>query len=161
MKTTILNFQTLYDEYYQDIFRFAYWLSGNREDAKDIAAETFTRLWMSRETFRATSVKGYLITIARNLYLQGKRKKATVSLDEDIIDTAPPTEQLVSSKAELSLVMRKLQKLPEIDRTIVLMKTLEGLSFPEISQILGISVSSLKVKLHRSRKKLSDEFNKE
>ena len=161
MNTTTTNFQQLYDEYYVDIYRYAYWLSGNSDDAKDITAETFTRLWMNRDNYQATTIKGYLLTISRNLYLQGARKQSTSTLDFDVIDPSPSAEQKTSDSSEFAQVMSARQTQTEVDRTLILMKSYENLTFLEISKILGVSVASLKVKLHRARKKLSKAVDRE
>ena len=70
------NFGELYRQYAPDVFRFALYLSGERADAEDITAETFVRAWSAPEPVRMSTVKGYLFTIARNLFLQGRRRKS-------------------------------------------------------------------------------------
>ncbi len=148
-------FEQLYEDYQQDIFRFSFWLCGQTDEAKDITAETFFRMWTAKSDLQAETVKGYLLTIARNIYLQGRRKhKQQVELESEIIDPAPNTEDIVVSQAELKMVITKLKGLSEIDRTVLFMKTYEGLSYNEISQLLKLSIPALKVKVHRARMKL-------
>jgi RNA polymerase sigma-70 factor (ECF subfamily) len=157
MNETVTNlFEQLYEDYQQDVFRFAFWLCGQTDEAKDITAETFMRLWTAKSDLRAESVKGYLLTIARNIYLQGRRKhKNQVELDHNLVDPAPNTDDIAESQAELETIIAALQKLSEIDRTVLIMKAYEGLSYQEISQLLGLSIPSLKVKVHRARLKLA------
>jgi RNA polymerase sigma-70 factor (ECF subfamily) len=101
-------------------------------------------------------VKGYLLTIARNLFLQGLRKKSgTAPLDESIRDPHPGPEAETERKAEYWTVMARLQELPELDRAALLMSALEGMPGGEIAQALGISLAAVKMKIHRSRLKLS------
>ena len=64
------DFGTLYTKYAPDVFRFAMYLSGNRSEAEDITSETFVRAWTAPEPIAMATVKGYLLTIARNLFLQ-------------------------------------------------------------------------------------------
>jgi RNA polymerase sigma-70 factor (ECF subfamily) len=155
-KTQTSFFEQLYEDYQQDIFRFAFWLCGQNDEAKDITAETFLRLWTAKSDLQAETVKGYLLTIARNIYLQGRRKyKEQVELESDVVDPAPNTEDIVCYQTELKNVITKLKGLSEIDRTVLFMKTYEGLSYNEISQLLKLSVPSLKVKVHRARMKLT------
>jgi RNA polymerase sigma-70 factor (ECF subfamily) len=154
-KINITFFEQLYEDYQQDIFRFAFWLCGQTDEAKDITAETFLRLWTAKSDLQAETVKGYLLTIARNIYLQGNRKhKHQLELEPEYVDPAPNTEAVVGSQAELKMVIDKLKGLSEIDRTVLFMKAYEGLSYNEISQLLKISIPSLKVKVHRARIKL-------
>ena len=81
------DFTELYRKYAPDVFRFALYLSGERSEAEDITSETFVRAWTSPEPIVMATVKGYLFTIARNLYLQRLRKRSKhVELDENLPD---------------------------------------------------------------------------
>jgi len=106
----------LYRKYSPDVFRFALYLSGNRYEAEDITSETFVRVWTSPERVEAATVKGYLFTIARNLFLQELRKKPHIELDERLRDPQASPYAQAEQKAELDAVFAGLQKLPEIDR---------------------------------------------
>ncbi len=64
------DFQYLYETYATDVYRFAYWLCGDAVDAEDITSETFLRAWTHRATIRTETMKAYLLSIARNLYLE-------------------------------------------------------------------------------------------
>src|ERR1700689_967649 len=81
------DFSALYKKYAPAVFRFALYLSGDPPDAEDLPSETFVGAWTSPEPIEMTTVKGYLFTIARNLYLQGLRKKSRQTpLDDDLRD---------------------------------------------------------------------------
>jgi len=56
----MLKFNDLYFKYAHDVYRFAFWLSGNSEEAKDITSETFVRAWMNLRSIRTETLKGYL-----------------------------------------------------------------------------------------------------
>lgn len=146
------NFSALYQKYAHDVLRFALYLSGNRAEAEDITSETFVRAWISPEPIRAETVKGYLFTIARNLYLQSLRKSQRhVELDEEMADRqASPLEQ-AEQKAEFRAVLAGLQELPETDRSAVLMRAVEGLPYEEIARALGITLAAVKTKIYRAR----------
>jgi RNA polymerase sigma-70 factor (ECF subfamily) len=97
-------------------------------------------------------VKAYLFTIARNLYRHSWRKKSrNVALNDEMRDPAASPEALAGIGAELRAVLAGLQELPEEDRAALLMRANEGLSYEEISQALGLSLASVKVKIHRAR----------
>lgn len=150
------DFNALYTKYSPDVFRFAMYLSGNRSEAEDITAETFVRAWTAPEPIAMATVKGYLLTIARNLFLQECRKRSrSVPLDERVRDPRPGPETETQRKAEYDAVMARLQQLPEADRAALLMSTQEGLPYEEIARALGISLPAVKMKIHRSRLKLS------
>ena len=150
------DFNALYQKYALDGLRFTLYLSGNRAEAEDITSETFVRAWTSPEPIRAATVKGYLFTIARNLFLQGlRKKKRDVELDVEMRDPQAGPHQLAEEKAEFEAVLAGLQKLPEIDRSVVVMRAFESMSYEEISQTLGIPLGTVKVKIHRARLALS------
>ena len=69
------DFSSLYRKYAPDVYRFALYLSNKRGEAEDITSETFVRAWTSPESIEVATVKAYLFTIARNLFLQGLREK--------------------------------------------------------------------------------------
>jgi RNA polymerase sigma-70 factor (ECF subfamily) len=146
------EFSTLYRKYAPDVFRFALYLSGDRSQAEDITSETFVRAWTSTGPIEPATVKGYFFTIARNLFLQGIRRKSHhVGLDKELLDPQASPHAQAEQKEEFRAVIAGLQKLPEIDRAALLMRALDGISYEEIARALGISLSSAKVKIHRAR----------
>jgi RNA polymerase sigma-70 factor (ECF subfamily) len=152
----MIDFSALYKKYAPDVFRFALYLSGNRGEAEDITSETFVRAWTASEPIVMATVKGYLLTIARNLFLQELRKKSRAApLDESIRDPHPGPQAAAEKKAEYCAVMSILQRLPELDRAALLMSAFEGMPYAEIAQALGISLAAVKMKIHRSRLTLS------
>jgi len=154
------DFTSLYQRYAPDVFRFAYYLAGDRADAEDITSETFVRAWTSPEPIRAATVKGYLFTIARNLHLQGLRKRREqVELDEQWRDPQASPQARAEQKAEFRAVLAGLQELPEPDRAALLMRAFEGLPYEEIARALGISLAAVKVKIHRARLALAEVRN--
>jgi len=149
------DFEALYQKYAQDVFRFALFLSGNRADAEDIASETFVRAWNAPDGIRQSTVKAYLLVIARNCYLQGLRRSARNSpLDEDFADPRQAPQDSAEQRGELEQVMRDLQQLPEVDRTALLMSAAEEMSYEQIAETLGLSLGAVKTKIHRARLKL-------
>jgi RNA polymerase sigma-70 factor (ECF subfamily) len=146
------DFSTLYRKYAPDVFRFALYLSGDRSQAEDITSETFVRIWTSSEKLELATVKGYLFTIARNLFLQGMRGKSKhVELDRDLRDAGVSPHDQAEQKEEFRAVLAGLQELPEIDRAALLMRSMDGMAYEEIASALGITLSSVKVKIHRAR----------
>lgn len=146
------DFGSLYSRYAPDVFRFALHLAGNRADAEDVTSETFVRAWASSEAIRAATVKGYLFTIARNLYLQGLRKtKRHVELADDLRDPRPGPLARAEHDSEIGAALEGMRALSEIDRTALLMKAVEGMPYEEIARALGITVVAAKVKVHRAR----------
>lgn len=151
----MLNFQDLYDSYATDVYRFAHRLAGDRFEAEDITSETFVRAWARRSTIRTETLKTYLLAIARNVYLEQRRKgKRQVVLDDGHPDPAPGPDEVVESRLELQRVQRVLQTLPEIDRAAFVLRVQHELPYAEIARVLKVSLAAARVKVHRVRKKL-------
>jgi RNA polymerase sigma-70 factor (ECF subfamily) len=150
------DFSALYAKYAADVFRFAMYLSGDRDEAEDITSETFVRAWTAPGPIAMATVKGYLLTIARNLFLQERRKRSrAVPLDDNIRDPRPGPEGETEKRSEYAAIMARLQQLPELDRAALLMSAFEGMPYAEIARALGISLAAVKMKIHRSRLALS------
>jgi len=146
------DFSSLYKKYASDVYRFALYLSGERGDAEDITSETFVRAWTAPEPIEMATAKGYLFTIARNLFLQGLRRKSRhVALDEDLREPGASPHAQAEGKEELHSVLTQLQGLPEVSRAALLMRAVDGMAYEEIARALGISLAAVKVKIHRAR----------
>jgi RNA polymerase sigma-70 factor (ECF subfamily) len=151
----VIDFEALYGEHARDVFRFALSLSGNKAMAEDITSETFVRVWSARDRVEISTVIGYLMTIARHLYLEhlrGDLRRQT--LDGEREDSTPGPHALAQGRAELSAVLGDLQTLPEPDRAALLMRAQDKMSYEEIAAALRISVGAAKVKVHRARRKI-------
>ena len=146
------DFTELYKKYAPDVYRFALYLSGERSEAEDIASETFVRAWTSPERIVMPTVKGYLFTIARNLFLHRLRRRSKeVELDLSLPDSQASPHAQAEQKAELRAVLAGLHELPEMDRAAVLMRAIDGMPYEEIAQALQISVGAVRMKIHRAR----------
>jgi RNA polymerase sigma-70 factor (ECF subfamily) len=152
---TMKNFDQLYEEYADDVYRFALYLCGSAEWAEDLTSETFVRAFTRRDTLRMPTVKAYLLAIARNLYRQQLRKEQRLTgLGDHLPSKLPGPEQSAEQRSELRGVLRGLASLPEIDRSALLMRALHDMPYQEIAAALGISPAAARVKVHRARLKL-------
>ncbi len=152
----MIGLEELYRRYSPDVFRFAFWLSGDRSEAEDITSETFVRAWAGAEDLRMSTVKAYLIAIARNLFLQRRRRsKGHCELDASLADPGPGPDRQVELQDELHAALARLQTLPETDRAALLMHAELELPYEEIARALGLSLSAVKVRVHRARIKLA------
>ena len=150
------TFHELYSRYADDVYRFAHWLSGNPDDAREITAETFARVWTSASEPRMDSVKAYLFTIARNLHRKRWRRASRFEeLDEALPDPATTPDESAEKKDEFRRTLAAVQTLPEIDRTVLLLRAEEELSYEDIAAATGLSVTAAKVKVFRARAKLA------
>ncbi len=154
------DFTALYEQYAPDVFRFALYLTADRSKADDITSETFLRAWTTGSELRMATVKGYLIAIARNVYLQQVREeRRRGELEVDVEDASPGPVQEFENRSELEQVLCNRRCLPEIDRAALLMRAVEGISYEEIAAALGVSLAAVKVKIHRARLRLNETRN--
>ena len=157
-----IEFGELYERYARDVLRFAWYLTGSRQEAEDITSETFVRAWMDSETLRVDSIKAYLFTIARNLHVDWRRREARRGeLADEPADPSPGPESESGGRSELRAVIKALQQIPEVDRAALLMRTDDELSYDAIASVLGLTAVAVRVKVHRARMKLATLLRKE
>lgn len=153
----MIDFDGLYALYARAVFRFALSLSGNRAMAEDITSETFVRVWSARDRVDLATVIGYLMTIARHLYLeQLRRDRGRQALDREWEDATPGPHTRAEGRARLDAVLSDLQTLTEPDRAALLMRAEDQMTYEEIAAALRMSVGAAKVKVHRARRKLAE-----
>jgi RNA polymerase sigma-70 factor (ECF subfamily) len=161
----MIDFHTVYQAHARDLHRFALYLSGDPALADDLVAESFVRLWTARGEIRTETIKGYLLAIVRNLYLTSRRQSGRLSaLDEDVTPLADPTQPIdarLMHREELARVRRVLATLSEIDRSALLLRAFEGLSYEDIARVLDITIAAAKVKVHRARLRLAADLTLE
>ena len=151
----MINFQDLYESYATEVYRFTLWLAGDSAEAEDITSETFIRAWVHHSKIRTETLKAYLFTISRNIYLGHKRKRKHQVVLEDIYpDPAPGPDKRTESQLQLRRVQGILQTLPEIDRAAFVLRIQHELPYEEIARVLELSLTATKVKVYRVRKKL-------
>ena len=149
------DIENLYKHYAGDVRRFALYLSGDVVMADEITSDTFVRAWMAGDRIRQPTVKSYLFAIARNAYVDLLRRAARhTELDENMPDTRISAQTQMEESAEVRAVLTALQQLPEMDRTVLLMRALDEMPYEEIAETLGIPVVAARVKVHRARVKL-------
>jgi RNA polymerase sigma-70 factor, ECF subfamily len=150
------TFHELYSRYAADVYRFAHWLSGNANDAQDITSETFVRAWTAPEEPRMETVKAYLFTIARNLHRKQWRRQSRLEiLDEAMPEQAAQPDEAAANHDEFRRTLEAVHALPEIDRTVLLLRAEQELSYEDIAVVTGLSVAAARVRVFRARAKLA------
>ena len=150
-------FRLIYERYYQDVLRFALFLTGDRARAGDLAADTFVRAWMARDQIRQETVKAYLLTITRNLYRdQLRASRRFVELEDTIEDRAPGVEVQIEHRSTLQEVRAQLRRVARTDRRALMLYVFKEMSYAEVSATLGISVGATKSRIRRAREVLAE-----
>lgn len=152
----------------KQIYNLALSLTRSREDAEDVTQETYLRLWRSLPDYRGASAKSYLFRITRNIAIDLIRKKNRTpetdsvvvtsdgEFEPDIADHDPdirPDEAFLR-KLTIETVRGCIDSLPLPMRELIVMRDMDGLSYSEIAEILGIPEGSVKSGLFRARERL-------
>jgi len=161
-------FGQLIDRHAAAIVNLGYRMVGNRAEAEDLAQETFLAAYKALSTFRADSkFSTWLYRIAANKckdWLRVKRPgegqydlDADESLDLYVTEDRTP-ELLLSQQQVAEELERAIQRLPPLYREAFLLKHVEGLSYEEMEEILGINGDTLKMRVYKGRVQLSREL---
>ncbi|MDO8834728.1 MAG: RNA polymerase sigma factor [Vicinamibacterales bacterium] len=145
MDTT--TFQELYDEHAADVHRFARYLTGSDDAAADITSEVFLRAWTGRDTLRAVTAKAYLLAIARNL-ARDRYRFSRRWLGAEMPDPAVGPD--ADARLELNRALDAARKLPEAYREPLLLVA-SGQTYEEAGRVLDLTVSTVKIRVHRAR----------
>src|SRR5690242_13113533 len=163
-----LAFREIVDRYQAKVFSIIYGILRNRNDAEDIAQQVFAKIYFSIKNFDfRSSLLTWIYKITVNEcydYLRKKRVRKLVyesdfTADDSLLmensepsmDQAPPVD---TKLAQRDLIAKLLSKISEEDRTLILLKEVEGHSVEELSQMTGMNENTIKVKLFRARQKL-------
>ena len=161
-------FETLVLEYEKNVYNIALRMTGNSEDAADMTQEAFIKAYNSLQSFRGDSkFSVWLYRIVSNVcldFLRSKNRRPTVSLSVedddgedtqlDVADESQSPELLLDRKLTRESVRRGLDSLPPDYRQILLLREIQGLSYDEIAQALGLEVGTVKSRIFRARKRL-------
>ncbi len=150
------SFEALYRRFAPDVFRFALYLSADRTLAEDITSETFVRAWTSPCAIRTATVKAYLLAIARNLTAEEMRRRRRHTELPEALPDGTDLARLSGMRDALDRLTKELQKIPEGDRTALLMRVVEEMSYEEIAAALGISLAAVKTRIFRARLRLAE-----
>jgi RNA polymerase sigma factor (sigma-70 family) len=143
------------------VYRLAYRLAGNRQDAEDLTQEVFVRVFRSLSSFQPGTFEGWLHRITTNLFLDQARRKQRIrfdSLPEDFHDRLPgllpsPDVALLSEMFDADIESALAQLSPEY-RAAVVLCDVEGLSYEEIATVLDVKIGTVRSRIHRGRSML-------
>ncbi len=145
-------------EYIPRLRRYAYALIHDRERAEDLLQDTLTRALDRLSLWRCgTDMRAWLFTIMHNLHVNALRRDGrrpdTLSLQHDGV-LEPRASARAEQQAGLDEIALALQQLPQEQRAVVLLVSLEGLSYRQTAKVLGIKTGTVMSRLHRGRERL-------
>jgi RNA polymerase sigma-70 factor (ECF subfamily) len=157
----------------KSVYRFAFRLCGNPDDANDIMVHVFVRIYQSLHTFRhEASFSSWVARIVRNTYLDmcvrpswRKLPVVDLALEDDpglaniAPDRSPGPEAICMQKERTRLLQQAIQNLPAYQRQVLSMYHGEGKSYEEIALAIGISTGTVKSRLNRARRMLLERLD--
>jgi len=165
------GYRRLVEKYQSRVYSIVFEIVKNKEDAEDIAQESFVKAYLSLPDFKGqSSFYTWLYRIAFNMAIDLKRKLArrgggTLEFDEGRVDSHGETKGSRSSsggpqetllqKERLSRLNEGLREISEEHRVVILLREVEGLSYDQIADVVGISKGTVMSRLHYARKRLS------
>lgn len=155
---TAKEYNIAVDQFADNIFRFALKHLKNEMSAKDIVQETFTKVWVKHEEVAVEKVKSYLFTTAYHAIVDWIRKDGRNGDFEKVQHTAT-TEFSISFDVQ-EVLNEALDRLPEIQKTVVLLRDYEGYNYAEIAEITELNESQVKVYIFRARQALKEYIKK-
>ncbi len=139
-----------------NLYGFIFGFLRDTEDSRDIVQDAFEKLWKNRKKVEFCSSKAWLFRTAYNALINFTKKKQRTVYDTDSI----PEQIVVNNRFEYKeIVELVLSTLPPTQKSIVLLRDLEGYTYEEIGEILDLSDSQVKVYLYRARKKIKRQLN--
>ncbi len=151
-----MDFNKLYEEYWNKIYRLCMGYINDHDQAKDLAQETFITVWEKLSTFRnEASIGTWIFRIATNTCLSQIKKNEKLSKAEILV--AEDDNDNPDLDKEIKLLYQFISELAELDRIIISLE-LEGIKQQEISKIVGLSDANIRVKIHRIKEKLNTKF---
>jgi RNA polymerase sigma-70 factor (ECF subfamily) len=156
----------LFKTHHDRIYRYLLSLVHNPSEADDLTQDTFLRAYSHRDSLRdPNAIRGWLYRIATRVCLDHLRQRvAQVSLDGEeggqsahsVPSTSPSALEITERQETAACVQRCLDFLSDSYRAVILLHEAHSLTAPEIAELLGESVGTIKIRLHRARRKLQE-----
>src|SRR4030042_1740590 len=164
-------FEEIVLRYQNRIYNLCIYMLGNIHEAEDVAQDTFIKAYQNLNKFKPdSSLHTWLYRIAVNTCIDYKRKPFFESLfksskegDEFVADHpsySPSPERLYESEQIGKAIHLALGRLSEKLRTVIVLKEIEGLSYGEIAEVLGVSIGTVKSRISRAREELKELLKK-
>ena len=154
----------LFERHHRALFRYFLRLTGNRERSEDLVQDVYFRMLKYRHTYRDGSpFTAWMYQVARNAHLDSaQRHKIEAPMPEQPLDEPagadPDPSQILARKQDLNLLRRALSALPMEKREVLVLSRFQNLKYEQIADILACDVGTVKVRVYRAIKALSQIF---
>src|SRR6187455_497419 len=147
----------LYRQHVGEVYRYTYAVLGNHADAEDVTQTTFVNALRALERGEEPrNASAWLIAIAHNVVRQRWRQAASRPAEVELVHDVPETP--AEEDIEVDELVRALQRIPPSQREALVMRELEGRSYVEIAELLGLTTGALETLLFRARRSLAEEI---
>lgn len=157
------TFKKVFIPYHQKLYRIAYRIVQDAANAEDIVQDTFIKLWNKRDEMESVdNTEAFAIIILRNTCLDHLRKTKNdryTDYDTDMPETTSLTKQ-IELQDEAEKIKYLINKLPDQQRQVMMMKHWDEYSDEEIEQATGLSAGNIRVILSRARKTIREQYTK-
>ncbi|MDR0196466.1 MAG: RNA polymerase sigma factor [Myroides sp.] len=151
-------FESLYQQYWQCIYRLALGYVNDADWAKDIAQETFVNVWNQLPKFRAEAeYNTWIYRIAVNICLRQIERSKKVVSDQDKVQQSKSVEEEYQ-EVNTQKLYKAISELTEINRIIISL-TLEGMDQKQIADVTGITHANVRTRVHRIKEELYQKLN--
>ena len=158
------KFDALLGIYYQDLYRFAYWLGKDEHMAKDLVQETYLRAWRAIDSLKdQKAAKSWIFTILRREFARQFEKKKPIisSLDDMVVDIEDQNQHTPDQLMDINITREAMMNLDSKYAEPLMLQVIGGFSCDEIAAELDISPSAVMTQLFRARKQLTTHLNRE
>ena len=160
-----VDFEALVHAHARFVFKVAFAVLRNAEDAEDTVQETFFRAFRSGEIGRVERIRSWLARIAWRLAVDRVRQRAgrrsereSAELLQSVPARGPGTEELLLQEERLALLQRLLRSLPRDLREALVLSTVEGMTSMVVAEVLGVAESSVRDRVFRARQLLKEKL---
>lgn len=149
--------EDLVKQHADSVYRLAFRLSGNPQDAEDLTQETFMRVFRSLKHYKAGTFRGWLHRITTNLFLDMVRHRQTIRMEalpedyERVPGTDMTPEQAYTVNNLTPVLQEALDALSPDFRVAVVLCDVVGMSYEEIATTLGVKMGTVRSRIHRGR----------
>jgi len=157
------EFKQRFMPHYKLLYRVAYQLTGNAQDAEDLLQDLYLKLWQKRDDLPDEAMKeAYLVTMIKHLFVDQRRTKHLDASAELKNEDGPPDERCldhqIDARDEVQIMEGLINNLPEREARIIQMHLMDDRSYEEIEQDTGLSQGNIRIIVMRTRQKLKQQF---